>query len=258
MDEADTLEEVIRQGISRRMRMRKRMTARAAAVWCIVCAGIAAAAGQQVDNATILQKIDAAVKARVDGIEGYTVTEHYAVFRNNDELHPAAEMTVKTTYKRDTGKSYAILSQTGSSVMRSMVLNTILDNEKHVNEPGVREGAWITTANYAMQVKPGGIQKVDGRDCVALSLTPRRKEPFLLEGTLWVDANDGKIARIEGKATKSSSVFTGPTQMARQYANVDGFAQATHARAQSDSFLFGLTVVTIDYQDYRVQLRPRP
>jgi outer membrane lipoprotein-sorting protein len=236
--------------------MRQQIAVRALAAWCILCAGMAMAASQQLDTAVILQKIDAAVKARVDGIEGYTVTEHYAVFRNNDEAHPVAEMTVKTTYKRETGKSYTILSESGSAVVRNLVLHAILDNEKHVNEPGVREGAWITTANYQMQAKPGGIQKMDGRDCVAFSLTPRRKEPFLLDGTLWVDAKDGKIVHIEGKASKSSSVFTGPTQMTRLYANVDGFAQATHARAQSDSFLFGHTIVTIDYRDYRVQLRP--
>jgi hypothetical protein len=36
---------------------------------------------------------------------------------------------------------------------------------------------------------------------------------------------------------------------------VDGFAEATHARATSSSFLFGQTVVTIDYSDYQIQLR---
>ena len=79
--------------------------------------------------------------------------------------------------------------------MRNLVLRTILDNEKHVNEPGVREGSWITTANYEMQVKPGGIQKMDGRDCVALTLTPRRKEPYLLlERSGWTPKN-GEIVR---------------------------------------------------------------
>jgi hypothetical protein len=210
-------------------------------------------AAQQLDNAMVLRQVDAAVKARIDGIAGYTAIEHYAVFRNKDESHPAAEMTVKTTYKRETGKSYEILSESGSGMMRSLVLNTILDNERHVNEPGVREGAWITTANYEMRVKPGGIQKVEGRNCIAVSLTPRRKEPYLLEGTLWVDAADGKIVQIEGKGSKSSTVFSGATEMMRKYANVDGFAEALHARAESDSFLFGQTVVTIDYRDYRIQ-----
>jgi len=207
------------------------------------------------DNAKVLKEVDAAVKARVDGIAGYTAIEHYAVFRNKDESHPAAEMTVRTTYKRETGKSYEILSESGSGLIRSLVLSAILDNEKHVNEPGVREGAWITTANYEMKVKPGGIQSVEGRDCIAVSLTPRRKEPYLLAGTLWVDAKDGKIVRIEGKGSKSSTVLSGATEMMRKYADVDGFAEATHARAESDSFLFGPTVVTIDYRDYRIQAR---
>jgi hypothetical protein len=86
-----------------------------------------------------------------------------------------------------------------------------------------------------------------------VSLTPRRKEPYLLEGTLWVDAADGKIVQIEGKSSKSSTVFSGATEMMRKYVDVDGFAQAIHARAESDSFLFGQTIVTIDYRDYRIQ-----
>jgi hypothetical protein len=224
-------------------------------VLLLLCAGVSRVLAQQVGSADILQKIDTAVKARIDGIEGYTDTEHYAVLRNKDETHPVAEMTVKTTYKRDTGKSYQILSESGSTMMRNLVLHAILDNEQHVNEPGVREGAWVTTANYDMQVKPGAIQKVDGRDCVSLSLTPRRKEPYLLVGTLWVSAQNGEIVRIEGKGSKSSSVFTGETEMMRQYVDMDGFGEAVHARATSNSFLFGETVVTIDYRDYQFQLR---
>ena len=217
------------------------------------CAAAMTTAAQQVDNTAILEKIDAAVKARLNGIQGYTDIEHYTVFRSGDESHPAAEMTVKAIYNRDTGKTYEILSSSGSSLIRNLVLTSVLDNEKHVNEPGVREGAWINTANYEMSVKAGGTQMMDGRNCVALTIKPRRKETYLLDGTLWVDANDGKIVRIEGTTSKSSSVFTGATKLMRHYANVNGFAQATHARGESDSGLFGQTVITIDYTDYQIQ-----
>ena len=88
---------------------------------------------------------------------------------------------------------------------------------------------------------------------MAVSLAPRRKEPYLLDGTLWVDVKSGNIVQIEGKGSKSSTVFSGATEMMREYAEVDGFAEATHARAVADSFLFGPTVVTIDYRDYRIQ-----
>jgi hypothetical protein len=51
-------------------------------------------------------------------------------------------------------------------------------------------------------------------------------------------------------------LLTGPTQVIRQYANVSGFSQAIHARAVSNSSMFGQTIVKIDYQNYQVQLGP--
>jgi len=214
------------------------------------------APAQRLDTAEVIQQVDAAVKARIDSIVGYTVIEHYAVYRNNDEVHPAAEMTVKTTYRKDTGKSYTIVSQSGSELIRKFVLGTILDNEQRLNQPGVPEGAWITSANYEMKLKTGGNQPVDGRNCIVLALTPRRKTPYLIEGTLWVDSRDGSIVQVQGTAAKSSSLLTGPTQVVRQYENIDGFPQATHVRAVSNSMMFGQTIVKIDYQGYQFELRP--
>jgi hypothetical protein len=70
-----------------------------------------------------------------------------------------------------------------------------------------------------------------------------------------VDAKNESLVQIQGVASKSVSHFTGPTQVMRQYADIDGFSMATRARAVSNSFLFGATIVTIDYQDYKLQLR---
>jgi hypothetical protein len=205
------------------------------------------------DESSVIRGVDAAVKTRLDAIEGYTVTEHYAVFRNNDKSHPVAEMTVKTAYQRETGKNYTILSQSGSEMIRKFVLYSILENEKRINLPGNREASWFTSANYEMKLQPGGVQRVDGRDCFALSINPRQKAPNLIQGTLWVDAKDDSIVQIRGTASKSPSLLTGPAQVMRQYAYMDGFAEATHARAVSNSVLFGQTVVTIDYRDYQIQ-----
>jgi len=211
---------------------------------------------QQLDTASVVRQVDAAVKARIENLAGYTVTEHYAVYRGDDEVHSIAEMTVRTTYRKESGKSYVIVSQTGSGIVRNLVLRTILENEQRLNQPGIREGAWITSANYEMKLKPGGIQPLDGRDCVVLALIPKRKASYLIEGNLWVDSKDGSIVQVQGTASKSPSMVTGPTQVVRQYASIGGYSQATHARAVSNSFMFGKTIVKIDYEDYRIQLRP--
>jgi outer membrane lipoprotein-sorting protein len=228
----------------------------AAAASFLACLGIVAVPAQQLDSSSAIRRVDAAVHARLESIAGYTVTERYAVYRNNDETHPVAEMTVKTDYREETGKSYTIVSQSGSEIIRRLVLGAILDNEKSINLPGNREGSWFTSANYEMKLKPGGTQRLDGRDCLVLALTPRRRAPYLIEGTIWVDLKDGSIVQVQGTASASSSLLTGRTRVMRQYANVSGFAMATHARAVSNSFLFGQTIVKIDYQDYQIQLRP--
>ena len=217
---------------------------------------LGAAAAQQPDQAAVIRSIDAAVHARVEGVEGYLVIEHYAVFRGGDEAHPAAEMTVKTMYRKETGKTYIIQSESGSELLRKLVLHKILDSEKEINLPANREASWITSANYAMTLRPGGVQRLDGRDCYVLDIAPKRKAPNLIDGTLWVDAKDGSIIQIEGITSKNASVFSGPTRVMRQYVNVNGFGMATHARAVADSALFGRTVIKIDYKDYGIQLTP--
>jgi hypothetical protein len=227
-----------------------------AAVSFLVWLGAAALLAQQPDSAKVIGLVDAAVKARIDHIESYTVTEHYAVYRGKDETQPAAEMTVQTVYRKDSGKSYTILSESGSEFIRNHVLRTVLDNEKTLNLPGTVEHSWFTSANYEMQLKPGGSQLLDGRQCLALAITPRRKATNMIEGTILVDAKDGSIVQLDGTATQSASIFTGAAQVMRHYANVNGFAMATQARAVSDSFILGRTTVTIDYRDYKIQLRP--
>lgn len=217
--------------------------------------GSAHAADAPLEQAAAIQRVDAAVRMRVNRIAGYTVTERYNVFRGQDETHPVASMTVKTTYRRETGKSYQILAQSGSALVRKLGLDPLLDNEKTINLPGNVEHSWITSANYDMTLKPG-TQMLDGRECLVFAITPKRKAPNLIVGTLWVDAKDYTIAKLEGVASKAPSVFATVTHMMRQYASVDGFSMATHARAESNTFLYGRTVVTIDYSGYQIDVKP--
>jgi hypothetical protein len=245
----------VSDGETGNMRFRRDALKRTIAVaFSFACLGVLASTAQQPGSKAVIEQVDAAVMARNNGIAAYQVTEHYAVYRGKDENHPAAEMTVRTTYRKESGKSYAIVSESGSEFIRKHVLYTILDHEKEINQPGNREHSWIISANYAMNLKPG-VQRLDGRDCLVLAISPRSKGPNMIEGTLSVDAKDGSIVRLDGIASQSPSVFTGPAQVMRQYVKMDGFAMATHAKAVSDSFLLGRTAIKIDYRDYQIELR---
>jgi hypothetical protein len=207
---------------------------------------------QTADDA-VIQGIDNSVASRDQNVVSYSVTEHYSVFRNQDKTHPVAEMTVKTAYQRDKGKSFTVLSESGSELIRKQVLARVFESERTATQPANRATALITSANYTMQVK--GHEVVDGRNCFKLSIAPRRSSPYLFQGDLWVDALDYSIVPLSGLASKSPSVLAGQTQVARHYANFNGFPMATHATAISTSWLLGQTTIEIEYTGYQIELR---
>lgn len=203
---------------------------------------------------TIIHGVDASVKNRIDHLAAYTVTEHYAVFRGKDETHPAAEMLVKTTYRKQQGKSYEILSQSGSAFWRNEVLSTLLSNEKHISLPGNVEMALINSANYEMTLDLNARDQINGRDCLVLDITPRRASQFLVKGKIWVDARDFAIVLLKGRASKSAFFLASAAEVTRQYDEVKGLPMASHAQAISASSLLGQTVVKIDYTNYQVDV----
>lgn len=221
-------------------------------ILCLCAAGGTRAQG---DAAELIRRINAVVQTRYEHVLGFTDVEHYAVFRGKNPAQPAATMTVKVTYQKGKGKSYVILSQTGSHVVQKFGLRPLLENEERINNPATFEQSWFISANYGMKPRPEDARKINGRECIPVAIKPKRKAPNMIDGTLWVGARGGSIVRVEGIASQSPSVFAGTTKMMRDYAEVDGYAMATHARAESNSMIFGRTVVTIDYGDYHLQTR---
>jgi hypothetical protein len=235
------------------MQMSKPLRIAAKALFILATLGaIAPLSAQLPDNGAVVRGIDASVKGRIDNLVSYTASEHYAVFRSHDETHPAAEMIIKTVYRRGIGKSYSVLSESGSSFLRTEVLESLLNNEKRMSEPGNVETALLNSANYDIRLLPNAKQQLSGRDCLAVSITPRRTSPFLFKGTLWVDAKDYSIVQLEGTASKSAFFLASAAAVSRQYINVDGFPMAIHARAVSNSAFLGQTIVKIDYTDYQI------
>jgi hypothetical protein len=231
-------------------------TGQFASILVLVSLSPIAALTQQPDAAAVIRSIDAAVAARAENVLGFTDVEHYAVYRGGDETHPTAEMTVRDTYRKGLGKSYDIISESGSSIILKFGLHPLLDNERQINLPGNVEKSWFVSANYEMKLKSAATVQLNGRDCYVLDIAASRKAPNTIDGSIWVDARDGTLAQIDGIATENASAFAGATHMMRQYENVEGYSMAKHARAESSSWLYGRTVVMIDYSDYHLQVKP--
>jgi hypothetical protein len=196
----------------------------------------------------LIRRIDALELSRERNLAGYTVTEYYTI-RNSHFSRPAYT-TVETAYKRGEGKTYKILSRSGPSLLANRVMDRLLHEEGEMSRGRVREQAIITSANYDMKVI--GREPVDGTTCDVIELIPKRRSPYLLRGRMWVDAADTMVVKIEGSPSASGSLFEGRPHVVREYKNVNGLALAQRVRAASSSFLFGKSIVDIEYRDYHV------
>jgi len=204
----------------------------------------------------IVQRIDQAVHLRTQSVASYTVQELYSLYRNG-EANPSVQVTVKTTYTRSAGKDYAILSQTGSALLRSAVIDRVIANEREMAKASNRESVALTSLNYEMTPEAGIVMQ-NGRPCVIVDLKARRKIPFLFNGRGWFDTADYTLVHIEASPAAAPSFFAGQTAGVRDYTKVDGFSMAQRADVHSHSFLFGDTRLRIDYTNYQIQLDPQP
>ncbi|MFP5235892.1 MAG: hypothetical protein ACLGSD_08305 [Acidobacteriota bacterium] len=199
----------------------------------------------------MLKSIDASVDRREADLKGYTAIEHYAVYHGKDDAHPAAEMTVKTTYRQDSGKSYEILSESGSPLLRKAVLERTLEDERNLTRPAERVRALIDSSNYRMH--PASTASLQNRPCIVLQITPRKSASYLFAGQIWIDSRDGSIVQLKGTTAKPVSMLAGRTQVDRRYTLIDGFPMATRAAATTSVALVGQIRMVIDYSDYHLQ-----
>jgi hypothetical protein len=210
--------------------------------------------GQDLDLKRVVSGVDAAQRLKNEKILSYTVTEIYKAYRNGNYKEPVATMSVNTVYRKESGKTYTPIpgSASGSSFFRDRVLASILAAEKRASEVGNREGVWVNSSNYDMTFAAPG-KELPQKKSAILTLHPRQKTQYLLEGTLWVDPDTFTMQNISGTQAASPNFWAGRCEITREYSDVQHFAMATHVRAVSRRFLFGETVVDIEYKDYQIE-----
>jgi len=214
----------------------------------VSCMANCVAIGQSKEE--VISKTEAVVRARFANIQGYTVKEHYAVYRNGSTT-PSAEKIVQAIYEKSKGIRYTTISQSGSSMFQNRVIEPSLGSEKQVYDPTMRGQLMLTTDNYEIGVEPArpfiGIQV-----CVVLDLKARRSSVYLINGKAWVDAKTYLLVRVQGTQSQSSSLWAGTPLITRDFTDFNGLAMVTHEKIEAHNFLLGQTVEEIEYMDYKV------
>jgi hypothetical protein len=196
----------------------------------------------------VIQLLNQAELRRENQLAGYIVTEHYTL--HGSRIVKLAEMTVETTYRRGEGKTFKIISRSGSPLAQSQVFDRILKEQGEMSRGDGRKQTLINSDNFEIHLS--GEETAASRSCYLLQINPKTKSPHLLKGRAWIDKENGALIKIEGTPTADSSAFASRPNVLREYQNVDGFWLARRSEADSSSFLSGKTQIIIDYLDYHL------
>ena len=182
-------------------------------------------------------------------LQGYTGVRRYVL--ENPKHHKQAEMLVRMTYHKDGSKEFDVDSCTGWGAARQHVFPRLLEAESEASRPGSPENSRMTPENYSFAMLR--LDQVDGRKTYVLEVAPKKLQKYLMRGTIWVDAEDFAIVRMDGEPAKNPSFWIKSVHFGHKYQKVGPFWLAASDNSVTDARILGPTELRIDYFDYVVK-----
>jgi outer membrane lipoprotein-sorting protein len=230
----------------------------------LFAAGASAQAAPQADEGNVtspLEPLQAAVTAdqlfalittrnelRSAALRDYAVRRTYLVVDLEGKVH--AEEIGRMEYRAPDKKTFTLTSESGSALVRHLALNPLITSEIEAAAGKEHHDSSITPANYTLLLL--GEQQVGPYHCYVAQAIPKRRDKYLFEGKIWIDANDYAIVRIEGHPAKKLSFWIVRADFVREYEKIDNFWLSRKDETFVQVRLYGKKVLTIDHQDYTV------
>ena len=214
---------------------------------------LSAGDSNNVDPQRIVEGMMREQATRFERFEGYTRTQHYSV--TNSRFNLKADLVARIHRDRVKGKSYEVISRSGSSAMQTHVFDALLEAEVETSKQQ-GNGELLTPENYSFRLV--GQEDYAGRHCYVLETDPKHKDKRLLKGKIWVDTQDFGIVHIEGKPSDSLSFFVGKPMIVQDFMKIQDYWWVSRRHSYIDNMFSGKSDLVVDYSDYQFELRQPP
>jgi len=205
-------------------------------------------------TAQIVEQMTQRDQARHQALRHYHSLRHYLVEYRGFSADLTAKMDVEANYDIESGKSFQILSQSGSNFLIEKVLKRAVESEK---EAAREKGTTALTAEH-YRFKLLGSESHNGRPAYILDVEPRVASKFLFRGKIWVDAAEFAVVKMETQPAKSPSFWISKTLILCTNAKTGEFWFPEKLRSETRVRIGGSAVLTIDYGKYEVEAVSAP
>jgi hypothetical protein len=228
----------------------------AAMGWLMIVASLATlccfgVAQQPVDRGTVslnsivdaLERAQAAVRPQIS----YQVVREYRLFGARDSGADSA-VVAEVNFTPPAREDYRIQRSSGSN-RGQQVVQRVLKHETERASSNNQARTALTRDNYDFSYI--GEALFNDTPCYLLELKPRRREPDLIWGQLWIDEHSFLVRHIEGELAKSPSWWLRKIQVKLTFAELDGTWLQTGMEAVADVRIVGTHTLTSRVLDYR-------
>jgi outer membrane lipoprotein-sorting protein len=179
-------------------------------------------------------------------LQQYSAVRTYEI--RNLQGKVAAQAVVRVEYRAPDRKTFSKTSEKGSSIVRHLVFDRLIQSESETSSGAEHRNSAITAENYTFTL--AGEDEVGPYHCFVLEATPKRKEKYLFEGKIWIDAEDFAIVKIAGHPARKPSFWINRAEFVRRYQRIDGFWLPCRDETSVDVKMYGRRIFTVDHQQY--------
>jgi outer membrane lipoprotein-sorting protein len=187
---------------------------------------------------------------RTKALESYTGRRTYRLDYHGLPGNLQSEMIVNVVYRAPSTKQFTVISEKGSKLIINRVFHKLLESEEEaLNAKNRRESA-LNELNYEFTLIT--FERTLERSCYVLAVRPKASNKFLYRGTIWVDATDFAVSRIEAEPAKNPSFWTKKSRILQTYLKAGNFWMPSNNRTTTTVRFGGKAVLNIDYDDYEL------
>src|SRR5438445_4926317 len=181
-------------------------------------------------------------------LRSYSEIRSYSLSDQKGKVH--AQTEVRLDYRAPDTKSFVPISEKGSTVVRHLVLDRLMESEVEAASGKSHRDSSINGANYTFELL--GEQDLGPSRCFVVHATPMRKDKYLFDGKVWIDAQDYAVAQIVGHPAKKLSVWVNKADFVRRYQKIGNFWLPLKDETSVHVRFYGRKILTIGHQNYTI------
>jgi len=209
----------------------------------------AAQADASLTAAQIVDQLQLHNQARADQLIRWKSTRIYESEYRGYSKTIVARMEIEFSYDASAGKSYRIVSQSGSKMLCEKVLKRAAESEKEAAQN--KAATALTPANYKFRLL--GTENLNGRPAFLLEVEPIASSKFLIRGKIWIDAAEFALVKVEAAPAKNPSFWVSHTRVQQTFAKTGSFWLPELNHTESKVRVGGSAVFTIDYGSFQIE-----